>query len=92
VRAVPSPRELNGPGLEESARQFFALVTEACVVSAGSAGVGPLTVQPADGRGQHVGHQQCARPHTLAGWKPALPVGAKNDTVGEFTGAVTMAE
>jgi len=50
------------------ARHIFALVTEACVVSAGSAGF-----QPADGRGQHVCHQQCVRPHTCAGWKPALP-------------------
>jgi len=47
----------------EGARHVFARR----VVSAESASVGPLTVQPADGRGHHVCHQQCARPHTFAG-------------------------
>jgi len=51
VRAVPSPRELHGPGLEESARQFFALVTEACIlvithILSVEVGKAPATVVP----------------------------------------------
>jgi len=43
-------------------------------LSTGSAGVSPLTVQPADDRDRDVDHRFRIRRRTFAGWKPALPV------------------